>query len=172
MSEVQGSPFKGGNKGSQEKKVVNTLEGVVCTNPGSHIAPVYKRVYDEKLDRSIVKKVDETNLFEFIQASKSTTDLATLQKRFIEFGEIPNVDPSLVYDETAVFPSDIHGVYEMVNNVADNFNKLPDTAKAVFGDKETYLKCLLDGSAQSLLMAAYGQQAPQQNETETKGENE
>ena len=100
MSEVQGSPFKSGYKENKAPKVVLTLEGVVCTNPGDHIAPVYKRVYDEKLDRNIVKKVDETNLFEFIQASKSTTDLATLQKRFIEFGEIPNVDPSLVYDES------------------------------------------------------------------------
>ena len=172
MNEIPQSPFKGGNKKGEEAKVVSTLEGVVCTDFGDPLAPVYKRIYDEDVKGTIVKKVDETNLFEFIQASRSTTDLATLQKRFIEFGEIPNVDPSLVYDETAVFPSDIHGVYEMVNNVADNFNKLPDTAKKVFGDKETYLKCLLDGSAQSLLTAAYGQQVPKQDETETKGENE
>ena len=113
---------------SEKKK--NTLDGVVCTPPGCSLAPVYKRVYDEELDRHIVKKVDETNITEFIQASRSQTDLAILQKRFIELGEIPAVDPSMQSNvDTAILPSDIHSLYNMVNDVHGNFNKLPESVR-------------------------------------------
>lgn len=163
------------NEGQTGKKQeaaakTNTLKGVVCTPPGCSIAPVYKRVYDEQLDRNIVKKVDETNITEFIQASKSQTDLATLQKRFIELGEIPNVNPNMVYSDT-VMPSDIHGLYNMVNDVNGSFNKLPESVQAVFGDAQGYLKSIMDGSYNQKLADAF---APKQtNEIdETKGENE
>ena len=63
-----------GSSGEGQEKTPKkvTLEGVVCTNPGNPIAPVYKRVYVKELDANLVRKVDETNLFEFIQASKSS----------------------------------------------------------------------------------------------------
>lgn len=139
-----------------QKKVTSTLAGVVCTSAGSKIAPVYKRVYDKDLDRKIVQKVDETNLYEFIQASKSMTDLATLQKRFIELGEIPNVDPNLQHGvDTTLLPGDIHQLYSMVNDVNGNFNKLPDSVKAVFGSSQDYLSAILDGSYQDKLAAAF-----------------
>ena len=38
MSEVQGSPVKSGNKENKAPKVVLTIEGVVCTPSGDHIA--------------------------------------------------------------------------------------------------------------------------------------
>ena len=48
------------NKKAAEKK--STLTGVVCTPAGNSIAPVYKRVFDDKLNRNVVKKVDTTNI--------------------------------------------------------------------------------------------------------------
>ena len=169
------NPFKSnaGQAGEGQKNAPKkvTLEGVVCTNPGNPIAPVYKRVYVEKLDANLVRKVDETNLFEFIQASKSQTDLATLQKRFIELGEIPNVNPNMTYSDT-VMPSDIHSLYNMVNDVNGSFNQLPESVKAVFGDSQAYLAAILDGSYQSKLAEAFAPKQSNANENETKGENE
>lgn len=155
------------NKKQEASKKKSTLEGVVSSNCGSPIAPVYKRVYDKELDKAIVKKVDETNLFEFIQASKSMTDLATLQKRFIELGEIPAVDPTLVNGvDTTIMPGDIHQLYSMVNDVNGNFNKLPDSVKEVFGTSQDYLSAILDGSYQSKLAAAFGPKQEEKKEVE------
>ena len=155
---------------AEEKK--NTLDGVVCTPRGSSIAPVYKRVYDKDLDRNIVKKVDETNLTEFIQASRNQTDLATLQKRFIELGEIPSVDPNMQTGvDTTILPSDIHSLYNMVNDVNGNFAKLPEFVRNVFGSANVYLQAILDGSYNKKLADAFSKPKNTANETVTKGEN-
>ena len=132
----------------------NTLSGVVCCNSGCAIAPVFKRIYVKELDKNVVRKVDETNIFEFIQASKSITDLAVLQKRFLELGEIPSDNLNYGSNDLTVFPSDIHGVYQMVNDVAANFNKLPQSIQDIFGNKDNYLKSILDGSYNAVLINA------------------
>lgn len=150
------------NERQVEKKSVSTLEGIVCTDNGKHIAPVYKRVFDSKTNRNIVKKVDETNLFEFIQASKSITDLATLQRRFIELGEIPNVDPTLGSYDMTLMPTDIHGVYDMVNDLNHSFDLLPESVQKIFGSAEEYGKSVLDGTYAAKLNAGIkaGQEKP------------
>lgn len=162
------------NKTSQktpEVKKISSLDGVVCSNPGSHLAPVYKRVYDKDLDRAVVKKVDETDLFEFIQASASQTDLALLERRFIETGEIPQVDPGLKFGvDTSSLPSDIHGVYDMVNDIDANFNKLPQSVKDVFGSSQAYLKSILDGTYQATLISAFNKPADKPAAESEKGE--
>lgn len=164
------SPFQGQAGERQEAATKkSTLEGVICTNPGRDIAPVYKRIYVPELDKNLVRKVDETNLFEFIQASKSQTDLATLQKRFIELGEIPAVDPTMTYSD-AVMPSDIHSLYNMVNDVNGSFQKLPESVQAVFGDAQSYLNAILDGSYNQKLADAFAPKQNNVNENETKGE--
>lgn len=132
----------------------STLAGVVCTEPGSHIAPVYKRVFNTELNRNVVTKVDETDIFEFIQASKSTNDLAILQQRFIALGEIPCVDPTLGSNDLTQFPSDIHGVYDMVNSVDKNFKMLPDSIQAIFGTSQAYMEALLNGTYQATILNA------------------
>ena len=136
-----------------KEEAVSVLLGVACSNAGSHIAPVFKRVYDEELKREHVIKVDETDVFEFIQASKSSTDLATLQQRMIALGDVPNVDPTLGSNDLTLFPSDIHGVYDMVNDVDGSFNNLPKEIQQIFGNSRAYLKALLDGSYTSILQA-------------------
>lgn len=156
----------------KEKTKASCFDDVVCSPVGSSLTPVYKRVYDEKLGKSIVKKVDETNIDEFIQASKAQTDLAILQKRFLELGEIPNVDETLGSNDLALFPSDIHGVYDMVNNVSDNFNRLPESVRKIFGDSETYLKSLLDGTYQATLVNAFNEQKVAQKVEDKKEGNE
>lgn len=139
------------------KKKIDTLEGVVFSCAGSHIQPVYKRVYDKELDKNIVKQVDTFDIYEFIQASKSQTDLALLEKRFVELGELPNVDPSLGSNDFTNMPSNIHEVYDMANDIANNFAKLPKSIQDIFGTKEAYMKSLLDGSYQATLINAINQ---------------
>ena len=141
----------------QKAKTKSTLEGVVCSNPGSHIAPVFKRVYDKESDRSLVKQVDTFDLYEFIQASKSQTDLALLEKRYIELGEIPSVDPNMVSGDFTSYPDNIHEVYAMAQDIAGNFSKLPQSIQDIFGTKEAYLKSLMDGTYQATLINAVNQ---------------
>lgn len=153
----------------KKEEIKSTLDGVVCTNPGKHIAPVYKRVYDANLKRNIVKKVDETDLFEFIQASASSTDLAVLQQRFIALGEIPAVDPTMGSNDLTIFPSNIHEVYDMVNNIDANFKALPESIRQIFGTSEAYTQALLNGTYQATLMNAL---KPKPQEKKEGNENE
>lgn len=161
-------PTLKGQKVTEKKEVKSTLSGVVATPCGNSIAPVYKRVYDKELDRNIVKKVDTMNITEFIQASKAQTDLAILQKRFLELGEIPNVNPDMGSHDLANMPSDIHGLYAMANDVAGNFARLPKSIQDIFGSKEAYLKAILDGSYQATLINAINsskaQESPKQED--------
>lgn len=153
------------NKNKQKEKKFTSLDGVITTPCGSRFAPVFKRVYDNDLDRNVVKKVDETNLYEFIQASRSTTDLAVLQKRFMELGEIPVADPSYGSHDLTKYPSNIHEVYAMVNDVDTSWNSLPESIRNIFGSKDTYLKSVLDGTYQATLVAAINQKQEKKEES-------
>lgn len=149
-----------------EKK--STFQGLIFTSCGNPIASVYKSVCVD--GKTLVRCVDTTNIHEFIQASKSSTDLATLQKRFMELGEIPVVDSTLTSVDTTVLPSDIHSLYNMVNDVNGNFNKLPESVRKVFGTAQDYLAAILDGSYSQKLADAFAPKNNNANETETKGE--
>ena len=162
------------SEGQVNKKVkaTNTLEGVVYSNAGSHIAPVYKRVVDSELGKSIVKPVDEFNIFEFIQASKSQTDLALLQKRYVETGEIPSVDPLMGSVDFANYPDNIHEVYSMAQDIAGNFAKLPKSIQDIFGTKDNYMKALMDGTYQATLINAINSMKNEIQQEEKKEGNE
>lgn len=151
---------------TEETKAVSVLKGVICSNPGKHTAPVYKRVFDAEMKRFVVKKVDETDLYEFIQASKNETDLAVLQKRFIALGEIPAVDPTLASNDLTVFPNNIHEVYDMVNDVDANFKSLPESIQKIFGDSGTYMQAILNGTYQATILNAMKPQAPADKKVE------
>lgn len=148
-------------KEQEVKKKASTFDGVVCTSSGSDIMPVFKRVYDKETDTSVVKQVDKFNIFEFIQASKSQTDLAILEKRYIELGEIPAVDPTMTQKDFVGYPENIHEVYALVNDVEGNFGKLPQSIQEIFGTKEAYLKSLMDGTYQATLINALNNAKPQ-----------
>ena len=100
-----------------------------------------------------VKKVDETNIYEFIQASKSETDLATLQKRFIALGEIPAVDPSMGEVDQTLFPNNIHELYGLVNDLNSSYKSLPASIQKIFGTAQAYGAAVLDGTYSAKLAA-------------------
>ena len=158
---------------NETPKKTSTLEGVVCSNPGCAIAPVYKRVFNTEAKRMIVKKVDETNLYEFIQSSKSETDLATLHRRFVALGEIPAVDPSLGEVDQTIFPNTIHELYGLVNDLNKSFDSLPDSIKKIFGTSDAYGQAVLDGSYSSKLAAGLkAQNVPEKDVNEGGNSNE
>lgn len=158
---------------TSQKTEVNTLQGVVCSNSGNRIAPVFKRVYDNDLKRNVVKKVDETDIQEFINASRSMTDLAALEKRLIATGEIPAVDPSLNGDgiDFTQYPKDIHEVYSMVNDIDSSFSKLPENIQKIFGTKEVYMASALKGTLKETIINGLNKQTvPADTPIEQKGE--
>ena len=163
MSDTKRQTLQSGQKCNEVKKVTS-LDGVIFSNHGSRIAPVYKRTYVKDLDKNLVKKVDETDLYEFIQASRSTTDLAVLQKRFMELGEIPQVDPNYGSNDLTKYPSNIHEVYSMVNDVDNSWNSLPESIRGIFGSKDSYLRSVLDGTYQATLVAAINQKQEKKEE--------
>lgn len=79
-------------------------------------------------------------------------------------------------NDLSVLPSDIHGVYAMANDVANNFSKLPENVQKAFGNKDEYLKAILNGSVNTILINALNAQAqPKQEEKqqeEKKGDLE
>lgn len=154
----------------KEKK--STLNGVISTPNGSSIEPVYKRVYVKELDRNVVRKVDTLNITEFIQASKSQTDLSILEKRFIELGEIPSVNPDLTSHDLTNMPGDIHELYRMANDISGNFAKLPQSVQDVFGNPQAYMKAILDGTYQSTLVNAFNAKKDEVKQEEKKGDPE
>lgn len=138
----------------KEEKKVSSLAGVISSDNGTDVMPVYKRVYDKELDKSVVKLNDKFNLNEFIQASLAQTDLAILYKRYQEFGEIPSVDPNMTSADFTNYPDNIHEVYAMANDIAGNFGKLPESIQNIFGTKEAYMKALMDGTYQATIINA------------------
>lgn len=141
----------------KEPNNIPTIQGVVCSDPGNPIAPIYKRVYVDKFNKNLVLRSGSTNLQEFIDASRSMTDLASLEKRLIATGEIPNVNPNLNGDgiDFTKYPTNIHEVYSMYKDVDNSFNKLPESVQKVFGSKDVFLKAVLDGSYQSKIVSAF-----------------
>lgn len=150
----------------------NSLKGIIGSCCGDPIMPVYKRVYDKDLDKSVVKETDKFNLDEFIQASLSQTDLAILYKRYQEFGEIPAVDPSMTSADFSNYPEDIHEVYKLASDIAGNFAKLPQSIQDIFGTKEAYMKSLIDGTYQATLINAVNSMKKNPvNQVESDGNN-
>lgn len=162
-----------GQGAKEEKKGQNTLSGVIVTPCGKSLEPVYKRVYVKDVDDNLVRKVDTLNITEFIQASKSQTDLSILEKRFIELGEIPAVNPDLSSHDLTNMPGDIHELYRMANDITGNFAKLPQSVQDVFGNAQAYMKAIIDGTYQTTLINAFNQKKEEVKQKEIeKGDPE
>lgn len=119
-------------------------EGILYTQIGSKMQPVYKRVYDPKTGKSIVKQTGEFDIDEFIQASNCKTDLAMLRAEMISTGQLPTISDDVI--DGTLFPENIHQLYDTINSVDKVYNSLPDSVKAIFGNKDVFMAALVDGS--------------------------
>lgn len=144
-------------KTDENGEVIKRKYSYHISHPGVKIAPTYKKVYDEKRKKKVVKIVDHFDLDEFIQSSASSVDLAILKKRALEMGESAGAFVGDI-DET-LFPESIHDVYKFNNTLAEKFNGLDDGLKKQFGSVEKYRKAILDGSAMSIAQKYFVKEA-------------
>lgn len=129
------------------KKAINALPVGIFSNPGKNIQPVYTRVYDEYLEREIVKHTSDTDIYELIQESDNTSDISLL-KKMINGGQVEApTDPMAQYGlDLANMPKDIHQLYDRVNSQDAAFKSLPEYMQKGFGNSDAMRAALLDGS--------------------------
>lgn len=121
------------------------------TPAGDRVAPVYQNVFDEELKREVVQKTGEFDIYEFIQASATNTDLAMLREQMIRTGTLPVVDDDV--QDMSLYPDNIHELYDIVNSAEARFNALPEAIQNVFGNKDVFLRSLVEGTYNDKLNA-------------------
>ena len=157
---------------SKEKKS-KKIDDFPYTNAGKRMQPVYKRVFDKELGRKVVKKVSEFDIYEYIQSSASSADMAQLRAEYVRTGMLPSVDPTLIYGAPSIQANNIHEFYSLVNGAKDSFESLDPKVKEIFGDADSYVKALLKGDANAVLVRGLKtkkQEVPVPETTEEKGE--
>lgn len=127
-----------------QKKQESNIGKLLYTDVGSKMMPVYERV------DKIVVKTKEFDIDEFIQASNSQTDLAQLRQEMLTSGQLPSVSDDVV--DCTLMPQNIHEVYDVVNSVDERFKQLPENVQVIFGNKDNFLKALVDGSYEQKLI--------------------
>lgn len=156
-----------------QKQNLKKPNGFCFSNPGNPIQPVMKRVFDEESKEFVVKEVSKFNLYEFIQSSASSSDLAQLRATYFKTGIIPEVDPTLQHGVETLKVNNIHELYQAVDGARESFGQLPENIQKIFGDADTYVKSLLKGDAASILTAGLTKQVePEPTPAPVSGESE
>lgn len=119
----------------------------VYTNPGSPMKDEYEIRKDSKGD-SVLKKVGQSDLYEYIQSFKDSTDINVLLERFKLTGD-PSVfeKKQTFYADVTEFPktpAEMLAQYQMSKNFfysldpddRAKFNNDPDQFYSAFGTKE------------------------------------
>lgn len=133
----------------------------MMTSVGDKMTKRFKRVYDEKLDKKVVKCVETFDIDEFIQSSSNATDLAILKRRYIELGEIPNVDGSQpVYGDLTILPENVHELYHLEDTAEKTFASLPDQYKGAFANSSDFLNHVLKKDYVQVINKYIAAQAP------------
>lgn len=147
-----------------KKQVFNFTPG------GQRLEPVYKEVFDDETKKTDVREVDKIDIYEFVQASNSQSDLSQLREMMIRTGEIPAVDPDY---QTGVdlthMPKDIHELYDVVNNVDGVYNSLPDTIKSAFTSRDDFLNALVKDTYMSRVQTYVNEVAAKHASESAKG---
>lgn len=115
---------------------------------------------------------EKVDLNAYIQASKASTDMATIVARAKAGDEtVLNVTPNGFYGDTSIIPSSVND-FEKINKLGDiateKYNELPEEVKKLFGSSEEFLNAVLSNKVDSILKSAAEKQASQKEEA--KGE--
>lgn len=125
----------------------------VSTNCGSQYIIKQEYTYDEKGEK-IAKPGSKLDFNAYIQASKSSCDIAAIIAKYENGDEsVLNVHKGFTGD-TTVLPKDVYDVKRMqdlYDSVSGSFDKLPDELKSVFGSSDDFLNALLNNKAQSII---------------------
>lgn len=116
----------------------------------------------------IAEPGDQVDLDAYVQASRASTDMATIIARYKAGDEtVLNVSEGF-YGDVTVIPSSVND-YEKINKLGDiaaeKFAQLPDEIKEVFGDANSFLNAVMANKVDELI-ASY--QKPEVKEGEAQ----
>lgn len=149
-----------------EVQKVETITPYLCKPrlPGRRLTPLGDR-YQIKAKLSvdpngiqIAEAGEKIDLQAYIQASKSSTDMATIVAR-AKAGDdtVLNVTPNGYYGDTSIIPSSIND-YDKLNKLSDiaaeKFEALPVEVKKLFGSSEDFLNAVLNNQVNDILAKA------------------
>lgn len=158
MEKLKNSTLKTINDNGEvvEVKEFSPISKKYMTPAGKKLQPVYKREYSEKFKKNIVVKSGEQDIYEFIQASASSTDLEILKREAVSSGIEANVLPNAVYGiDTSIYPKNIHDLYRLSNNAKAIYDKYDDDTKAAFIDVNDFTESVVKGNAQTRIINYY-----------------
>lgn len=164
------SETKNKKKLTKDGEIIADKSIFFLTHTGHTIAPVYKKIFDADAKRELVKVVDHFDIYEFVQSSASSVDLAILKKRAIEMGESAGAFVGDI-DET-LFPESIHDVYKFNSTLTEKFNGLEEGLKKQFGSVDKYRAAILNGSALDVAQKYYVAEAKKKAAEAAKTEGE
>lgn len=103
----------------------------------------------------IAEPGDKIDFQAYIQASKASTDIATIVARYNAGDEsVLNVTPNGYYGDVDLIPSSVNDVAK-INKLSDaakeNFEKLPAEVKALFGSSENFFNAVLNNKTDEIL---------------------
>lgn len=121
----------------------------------------------------IAEPGDKVDLQAYIQASKASTDMATIVARAKAGDEtVLNVTPNGFYGDTAIIPSSINE-YAQINKLSDiaaeKFESLPDDIKNAFGSSENFLNAVLNNKVNEILASSKKQASEAKTEEVNNG---
>lgn len=103
----------------------------------------------------IAEPGDKIDFQAYIQASKASTDIATIVARYNAGDEsVLNVHAKPFYGDVDMIPSsvnDIDKITKLSNLAKDNYDKLPDSVKKLFGSSEEFFNAVLNNKVDEIL---------------------
>lgn len=122
------------------------------------------KLYIDKDGNQIAEPGEKIDLNAYVQASKASTDMATIVARAKAGDEtVLNVTPNGFYGDTSIIPSSVND-FEKINKLGDiaseKFNALPEEVKSLFSSSEDFLNAVLSNKVDSIIKSASSKQAP------------
>lgn len=138
--------------------------------PGSNLASVYQRVYDNRKHVSLVKQVKKVDAYKERQGYVSACDYEIAKKQILA-GQIPVDNSDLFFGDLSVMPKNIHDAFDILNKAGESFDKLPVYLKKAFGSIDGYTKAIRENKAEQIISSSFKKEAIRQLEaskTKTK----
>lgn len=103
----------------------------------------------------IAEPGDKIDFQAYIQASKASTDIATIVARYNAGDEsVLNVTPNGFYGDVDLIPSsvnDVAKISKLSETARENYERLPEEVKALFGSSENFFNAVLNNKTDEIL---------------------
>lgn len=103
----------------------------------------------------IAEPGDKIDFQAYIQASKASTDIASIIARYNAGDEsVLNVTPNGYYGDVDLIPSsinDVNKINKLYDAAYDSYSKLPEEVKDAFGSPENFFNAVLNNKTNEIL---------------------